>query len=79
MKQMEVFTLAKTKISSPVDFEKLDDETLVKYAEFYTEKIMEGDSSMWQYYYNMQQLSYSELHVREKAMLKVFKKVIDFK
>ncbi|UGO49051.1 hypothetical protein JARJAR_237 [Bacillus phage vB_BanH_JarJar] len=79
MKRMEVFTLAKTKISSPVDFENLDTETLIKYAEFYTEKVMEEDSTMWTYYYRMQQLAYDELDVREEAMLKVFKKVIDFK
>ncbi|ALA13418.1 hypothetical protein AVV02_gp247 [Bacillus phage AvesoBmore] len=71
-KQMEVFTLAKTKISSPVDFEKLDTATLFQYAYLYKSRLKYG-SPMIDYYTNMLELVNFEIGRRAELFEKSYK------
>ncbi|ARQ95108.1 hypothetical protein FLAPJACK_238 [Bacillus phage Flapjack] len=64
------------KISSPVDFEKLDIETLIMYTNFYADKFDEGEP-MADYYRNMLTLATAELEKRREKSLKNIKKLVD--
>ncbi|UNA01639.1 hypothetical protein MG295_00222 [Bacillus phage vB_BcgM] len=66
----------KRKISSPVDFTKLDIETLIMYSNFYMDKVDEG-APMEDYYKNMVALVNLEIERRKEKSLKNIKKLVD--
>ncbi|MEB9013962.1 hypothetical protein P4H82_27725 [Bacillus cereus] len=66
----------KKKTSIPLDFKKIDTETLIMYSNFYMDKVDEG-APMEDYYKNMVTLVNLEIERRKEKSLKNIKKLID--